>query len=130
MSVHQARKLRRTMSHPEVILWRALRLRPDGNKFRRQHPLTPFVLDFYCASAHLAIEVDGFAHDCGSEPARDARRDQWLLEQGIETMRIAATDVEHSIEAVMTAIVERCRQRTPPPADAGPPPRESAGRMF
>ena len=129
MSVHQARNLRRAMSHPEVILWRALRSRPDGLKFRRQHPAGHFVLDFYCAAARLAVEIASFAHDCGTAPQRDSRRDQWLLKQGIMTMRFAAIDVEHSPEAVMTAIVERCRRRTPPPADAAPPPRESAGRM-
>ena len=130
MTVHQARNLRRALSHPEAILWRALRQRPGGFKFRRQHPLGPFVLDFYSTTAHLAVEVDSFAHECGDGPERDARRDQWLEEQGIGTMRLAAVDVERSTEAVVTAIVERCRSRTPPPADAGPPPRESAGRMI
>ena len=62
-TVKLARKLRSEMSLPEVLLWRELRLRPGGYKFRRQHPAGPYVLDFYCAALGLAIEVDGMAHD-------------------------------------------------------------------
>ena len=52
-SVKLARKLRSEMSLPEVLLWRQLRLRPVGLKFRRQHPAGPYVLDFYCAAARF-----------------------------------------------------------------------------
>ena len=54
-----ARRLRKEMSLPEVLLWQDLRKRPDGAKFRRQHPAGMYVLDFYCSDARLAIEVDG-----------------------------------------------------------------------
>jgi very-short-patch-repair endonuclease len=60
----RARALRRKMSLPEVVLWQALRRgQVAGLRFRRQHPIGPYILDFYCLSARLAIEVDGFAHD-------------------------------------------------------------------
>ena len=54
-TVKRARKLRSEMSLPETILWRELRKRPGGHKFRRQHPAGKFVLDFYCAAARLNI---------------------------------------------------------------------------
>jgi very-short-patch-repair endonuclease len=72
-----ARKLRRKMTLPEVILWHWLRQRPDGLKFRRQHPTGPYVLDFFYSDARLAIEVDGEAHSRGNRPERDIGRDQW-----------------------------------------------------
>jgi very-short-patch-repair endonuclease len=77
-----------------------LRLRPQGLRFRRQHPFGPYVFDFFCRSAALAIEIDGFAHGCGDGPERDARRDAWAKQNGIETMRIAAEDVRTNLEGV------------------------------
>src|SRR3954468_19746451 len=85
-----ARVLRRRMTLPEVILWKWLRQRPDGLKFRRQHPTGPCVLDFFCGDARLAVEVDGEAHSRGARPQRDAARDEWLRSCGIETLRIPA----------------------------------------
>ena len=58
-TVKRARRLRRDMSVPEVMLWVRLRLRPGGYKFRRQHPAGPYILDFFCNDARMAIEVDG-----------------------------------------------------------------------
>ena len=115
MTVHQARQLRKRMSPSEIRLWRVLRLCPEGLQFRRQHPFGPFVFDFFCKSAAVAIEVDGLAHDFGDNPARDARRDQWARKEGIETIRLAAGDVRTNLEGVVTYIVSRCVERTPPP---------------
>jgi very-short-patch-repair endonuclease len=115
VTVHQARQLRRRMSPSEVRLWRVLRLQPDGLQFRRQHPLGPFVFDFFCRSASLAIEVDGIAHELGDNPGRDERRDGWARQQGVETLRIRAEEVRSNLEAVVIHIVQRCRERTPPP---------------
>jgi very-short-patch-repair endonuclease len=82
------------MSPPEVRLLVRLRtLRSQGVRFRRQHPVGPYVLDFYCAEARLAVEVDGFAHRTEDRPERDERRDAWLGEQGITVLRINAADV-------------------------------------
>ena len=61
--VKRARTLRSEMTLPEGVLWRELRKRPKGLKFRRQHPAGIYVLDFYCAAARLAVEVDGAVHD-------------------------------------------------------------------
>jgi very-short-patch-repair endonuclease len=92
-SVLKARQLRKTMSKPEIILWQQLRKRPLGIKFRRQHPIGSYILDFYCPSAKLAIEVDGMAHDMGNRPERDERRQRDLFQEGVETIRISAQEV-------------------------------------
>ncbi len=101
------------MTPPELRLWNALKLRPEGFKFRRQHDLDPYVLDFFCREAGLAIEIDGFSHQLGDNPQRDQRRDAWYSEQGIHTLRIAAIYVRDNLEGVVAYIVEHCRQRTP-----------------
>jgi len=67
------------MSLPEVMLWKVLRGREDGKPvFRRQHPMGPYVLDFFCARALICIEIDGASHGFGDRPQADARRDSYL----------------------------------------------------
>jgi len=127
--VDRSMLLRRTMTLPEVLLWRALRTRPGGHKFRRQHAAGGYVLDFYCHDSALCVEVDGKGHEMGSNPVRDARRDAWLADRGIETLRIAAVDVLQNVEPVLTAIQERCASRRPSTGCAGPPPLEIEGRI-
>jgi very-short-patch-repair endonuclease len=121
-TIASAKRLRRAMTLPEVILW--THLRGDGLhplRFRRQHPIGPYVLDFYCASARLCVEVDGRAHDNIEVVARDLRRDQWLAENGIRVLRLPATaildptDLENSLTAIRLAAA-------PSPASGGPPP--------
>ena len=92
-TVLKARQLRKTMSKPEVMLWQHLRKKPLGIKFRRQHPIGSYILDFYCPSEKLAIEVDRMAHDRGNRPERDERCERDLSVQGVETIRILAQDV-------------------------------------
>jgi very-short-patch-repair endonuclease len=118
------------MSLPEVLLWRVLRSRPAGLKFRRQHPLGLYVLDFFCREAGLAIEIDGEAHDRGSRPQRDIARDDAVRLQGIRTVRIPAMDVLRDLEAVVRHIVQIASERTPlhhPAAPDGLPPRDKRG---
>ncbi|HLZ78510.1 MAG TPA: DUF559 domain-containing protein [Sphingomonas sp.] len=125
-TIERARGLRRRMTLLEVRLWVMLRMRPDGLRFRRRHPLGRYVLDFYCPQARLAIEVDGMAHEWGDGPAHEAVRDAWLAGQGIATLRIPASDVLKEPEAVLRLIVERCARPLHRPAD-GPPPRARHG---
>ena len=127
MSVTQARILRRTMSPPEAILWNILRGRPNGLKFRRQHPIGPYVLDFYCRAALFAIENDGVAHQLGPNPRRDEMRDRWMERQGIATLRIDASEVRNNLEGVLAHILDRCRERTPPPHFVRSPSPATAG---
>ena len=106
-TVRQARQLRREMSLPEVLLWRELRRRAvAGLQFRRQHPVGPFVLDFYCASARLAVEVEGAAHDDPERAERDARRRARLAERGIRVLRVPAREVldREGLQSVLDTI--------------------------
>jgi very-short-patch-repair endonuclease len=77
--------------------------RPRTAGFRRQHPIGPYVLDFYCAKARLAIEVDGASHDMGDRPEHDKQRDAWLKEHGI--VRIPAAEISRSVDEMADAIV-------------------------
>lgn len=129
-TLRQARGLRREMSLPEVLLWRILRQRPGGLKFRRQHPLGRYVLDFFYREAALAIEVDGEAHARGDQPLRDEHRDAVLREHGITTLRISARDVLTDLDAVVRHVVAVADDRIPlhhPAAPGGPPPRGKPG---
>ena len=122
--VKRARSLRRTMSLPEVLLWQALRQRPDGLKFRRQFPGHRITTDFACLSRRLIVEVDGEGHGLGDQPRKDAARDWGSGELGFSTIRIPAREVLRDLDAVIAGIVALCRERGPlhHPAD-GPPPR-------
>ena len=110
-TVRRARKMRREMTKPEVMLWQRLRGDPLGVRFRRQHPVGPFAVDFYCPAAKLAIEVDGIAHDMGDQPKFDTMRSEWLAEQGIEVMRIKAQDVLCNPGEVADSIVRLALSR-------------------
>ena len=89
------------MSQPEVVLWRSLRGgRLTGLRFRRQHPLGPWILDFYCAEHRLGVEIDGWGHNMG-EPGRDERRDLDLARRGVRVVRFTAQDVASDLEMVL-----------------------------
>ena len=130
-AIKRARQQRRAMTLPEIALWAVLKARPDGFKFRRQHPVgRELSLDFYCNDARLCVEVDGEAHERGDRPARDAARDAFLAEHGIETLRVAAKDVLTNLDGVLIYILARVRARLPlhhPAAPGGPPPRDKLG---
>ena len=107
-TIANARRLRRSLSAPEARLWSRLRMRtPDRPVFRRQHPIGPYVLDFYCAKARLAVEVDGMGHEVCDRPARDARRDVWLRDHGITVVRVPAVEIGRQIEDVVDGIIRR-----------------------
>ena len=93
------------MTLPEVLLWMRLKGRNlNGLKFRRQHPLGSYVLDFFCADRRLAVEVDGQAHDRAPQIARDGVRDAWLAEHGVRVLRLRAHDVLNDLDNVVVAI--------------------------
>ena len=129
MSVTEARQLRKRMSPTEIRLWRVLQLRPEGLRFRKQHPFGPFVFDFFCKSAAVAIEVDGMTHDFERTAQADLRRDKWVEERGIETIRIPSCEVRNNLEGVVMHIVDRCLARTPPPHSVRSPSPANAGEV-
>jgi len=115
-TIDRARRLRRQMSLPEVILWQALRRKQQGLRFRKQHAAGPYILDFYCDSAKLCIEVDGEGHSWRQD--RDEARDRWLADQGVKTVRVLARDVLDDLDAVIAYILAQ----TPSGALCAPPP--------
>ncbi len=136
VTLKRARKLRREMTLPEAMLWQALRKgRLAGLRFRRQHPIGPYILDFYCAEARLAVEVDGLAHDTEGQARRDERREAWLAERGIRVLRFRAGDVlkDERLEDVLAAIQRAAAPSTAfggPPRLAGEEPPDGAGRLL
>lgn len=111
-TVAKARALRQNLSLPETLLWRLLKGQPQGIKIRRQHPVGPYILDFYAPSAKLGIEIEGAAHDMGDRPARDATRETWLHDQGVTLLRIPAADVLNDPATTADAIAAYVRERT------------------
>lgn len=101
-AVSRARVQRRRLTPPEARLWVALRRRAmDGAKFRRQHPVGVYVLDFYCDEAKLCVEIDGLMHSEPEQAQKDRARDAWLAREGIRVVRIAAEDVRVSLGDVV-----------------------------
>jgi len=116
--IAQARELRRTMPPSERKLWHeGLRLLPQH--FRRQRPFGPYIVDFYCASAELVIELDGESHDGPEAQHGDQRRDAYLVGLGLRVLRFTNAQVMGEFEGVMEAISEAAR--TPPSPSVTPP---------
>jgi very-short-patch-repair endonuclease len=92
-------------------MWSRLKRRQVlGFKFRRQHCLGAAIVDFYCPSARLAVEVDGPVHELQRE--HDARRDAHLRTMGIDVLRVTSTDVCTNLDAVVDRIARRLRPTT------------------
>lgn len=106
------------MTPPEIGLWQALRR--SALRFRRQHAAGDYVLDFYCAPARLAVEVDGEAHERGDRPARDAVRDAWLASRGVRVLRYPARDVLRNLDGVVQQIAAVAARRISAVADCSP----------
>jgi len=93
------------MTPAEKVLWRELRGKKLRNfKFRAQHPVGRFILDFYCPAKKLAIEVDGGVHETQRE--RDGKRSELLALYGYRVLRFSNTDVMQDISGVLKCILE------------------------
>ena len=126
-AVYFARKLRRQMSPPEVLLWDQLRGSKLGFKVRRQHPIGPYVADFFVREAGLVIEIDGSPHDYGDRPQRDERRERYLGERGYRVLHLIASDVMKNLDGALRYIVEQVTNPLHHPSD-GPPPHPGEER--
>ncbi|MEX0782687.1 MAG: endonuclease domain-containing protein [Dehalococcoidia bacterium] len=121
-NVPAARHLRRPLTPTEETLWAALRNRGTGWKFRRQHPIGVYVLDFYCHQLRLAIEVDGAVHGSVEARREDAERQAVIEEEGVSFVRFQAWEVEKRLDWVLTQIDKACSQLsalTPTPLPEG-----------
>ena len=110
-----SRRLRREQTPEEKALWKALRSRRfAGFKFRRQHEVAPYFLDFYCPLAKLAVELDGFGHGLPDQKEQDAQRDAFLAGEGIETLRFWNHEWNKNREGSLLEIWAALMRRVPP----------------
>ena len=108
-----AKALRKNLTDAEQLLWRHLRAhRMCGQKFRRQQPIGPSIVDFVHFGARVVIEADGGQHN-GSD--NDAVRDAWLQSQGFTVLRFWNDDILLNIEAVLEAILQELAKSAPSP---------------
>jgi very-short-patch-repair endonuclease len=126
-----ARDMRHSPTPAEALLWQRLRNRGlNGAKFRRQHPIDRFILDFYCAEVGLAIELDGAVHNTRSE--EDALRQEFLEERGIKFLRFTNPEVLRETDRVLSDIarvLEELRSRAARKTShtSSPSPRRGEG---
>jgi very-short-patch-repair endonuclease len=103
--IERARALRKDGTPPEKQLWWALRGgRIGGLKFRRQHPIGPYVADFYCHDAKLIVELDGMSHE--QKLRQDQERTAYLQAQDMKVFRVMNEDVSRDLEAVVRGIAQ------------------------
>jgi very-short-patch-repair endonuclease len=101
-----ARTLRKEPSRAERALWNLLRDQKTGVKFRRQHPLPPYVADFACVEAMLIVEVDGPSHRVEEQIALDVRRTAFLEAEGWRMLRVLDSDVLSDPSSALKRITE------------------------
>ncbi|MBD9480612.1 endonuclease domain-containing protein [Pseudoxanthomonas sp. PXM02] len=108
-----AKQLRRNMTDAEHRLWNQLRAhRLDGEKFRRQQPIGPYIVDFVHFGARLIVEADGGQHN-GSHG--DTGRDPWLTQQGFRVLRFWNNEILLHTDVVLESIWQALRERAPSP---------------
>jgi very-short-patch-repair endonuclease len=102
MSYEHIKYLRQNQTPAEQLLWSQLRDKRAGPRFRRQQAIGPFIVDFYCHAARLAIEIDGDDHD--AKQAYDERRTAWLKGYGVGVVRFSNRDVNENLAGVVRTI--------------------------
>jgi very-short-patch-repair endonuclease len=100
-----AKRLRANTTPHERILWRALKELPiEGTHFRRQAPIGPYIVDFFCPAAHLIIEIDGGHHNDDETATRDRERQLWLEQEGYRVVRFWNSEITGDLDAVLERI--------------------------
>jgi adenine-specific DNA-methyltransferase len=113
--ISAARELRKNLTEAERLLWRHLRYRQmGGHKFRRQHPVGQYVVDFACLEKGLAIELDGGHHP--EQADYDSTRSAWLEAQGFRVLRFWNNHVLKQVEAIKEVILEALSDPHPIPS--------------
>jgi very-short-patch-repair endonuclease len=103
----RAKELRRSITPAETALWERLKNKQlHGLKFRRQHPLHHFILDFYCHAHQLVVEIDGRIHQ--QQRDYDEARTEWLVRRDFKVIRFTNEEVLNDIEAVLKKIALAC----------------------
>ncbi|HEY6530244.1 MAG TPA: endonuclease domain-containing protein [Cellvibrionaceae bacterium] len=99
-------EMRKTASPIERLLWAKIRGGQLGVKFRRQHGIGPYSVDFYCPAAQLIIELDGESHYWQGKQEYDQLRSEFIQAQGLKILRFTNLDITHNIEGVLNRIYE------------------------
>ncbi|MPQ46311.1 DUF559 domain-containing protein [Marinifilum sp. N1E240] len=111
----RAKELRKTMTESEMIFWEIIRNRRiKGLKFRRQHPISNFIADFYCHELKLVIEIDGEIHNTEDNKEYDEGRTAELGYMGITVVRFTNDEIHHSPELVIRKLKEKIVNITSP----------------
>jgi very-short-patch-repair endonuclease len=120
--MHQrAKELRQSQTPAEKKLWEILRNRKlAGYKFRRQHPLGPFIVDFFCDEARLVVELDGGVHN--RQLGYDKARERWLEENGYKVLRFGNEMIEKDKEGIEANILIACEEAADPKYIRSPSP--------
>ena len=110
------RRLRSNMPGPETRLWSRLRARQlQGLKFRRQHGIGPYIVDFYCPERSLVIEVDGDSHADTDQIVKDQLRDTYFRSLGLRVIRYFNDDIVKNLAGVLEDLVEKLASRSTSP---------------
>ncbi len=105
--MRRAKSLRRKQTPSEERLWQVLRNgNINGSKFRRQHPLSYYIVDFYCHELKLVIEVDGDIHNEDAVKKRDKLREGSIRELGLSVIRVTNEDVYFHSDWIIKEILE------------------------
>ena len=110
----RAQEMRAESTHAEHVLWQILRARKLGVTFRRQHPIGPYIADFFCAELNLVIEVDGDVHDEAEQIAHDQAREEYLRTRSLRIVRFRNEQVLEQLDTVVQEIeriIEERRRR-------------------
>jgi len=99
-----AKKLRNNVTHTEMILWGRLKQYFPSLKFRRQHPISLYIADFYCHSEKLIIEIDGSIHQLNEVKENDKIRQEHLENLGLKIIRFTTDDILNNLEATLQII--------------------------
>ncbi|KMO44811.1 hypothetical protein VQ03_01190 [Methylobacterium tarhaniae] len=120
-----AKDQRSLSTRAEALFWSQVRAgRLSGHKFKRQVPITPFIVDFLCPAARLIVELDGEPHETTERRKRDAARDAWLRAQAFEIMRFTNEaflgNPQRALDAVLVAVEQRSAMLPPNPKRPNP----------
>jgi very-short-patch-repair endonuclease len=107
-----AAKLREQMTESEIKLWTYLKTKPMGFKFRRQHPLSGYVLDFYCHKLRFSIEIDGGYHLSHEQILKDKERTKYLNGVGLSELRFTNIQVMEEFDIVIQSINDKLSHAT------------------
>jgi very-short-patch-repair endonuclease len=126
-----AKALRKSMTAAEARMWSQLRRAALGVKFRRQHPIRPFIADFACLEKRLVVELDGSSHWTADAARWDQSRTRFLMEQGWRVVRFGnesvRSDLDSVIAVIRAALAAERQEPQPPPALRATSPASGGG---